>query len=150
MAARFAALSLAPLVLGLATAPSTRGTWYDSLAKPSWQPPRWLFGPVWTMLYILMGVASALVWAKAGWSLPIQLYVAQLVLNYLWSWLFFVKHDLTLASVEILALLAVLVATTAQFWGVDATAGKMMVPYLIWVSFATVLTLTIKAKNPSK
>lgn len=129
---------------GLATASETGGPWYRSLIQPSWAPPRWLFGPVWTALYLLMGVASWLVW-RAGGSLG--MYALQLALNLAWSLIFFKLKSLRWAMAEILVLLAAVLATTASFFRVDQTAGWLMVPYAGWTAFAAVLNATLVRNN---
>lgn len=150
------ALSLAvsvgvPLVggmaIGMSIAPDIK-KWFPKLKKPSWNPPNWLFGPVWTVLYCAMGVAAHRVWKAGGGPLPLGLYAAQLVLNLAWSPLFFRAHNLKAASAEITALLGVLGATIWEFSKVDALAAQLMLPYLGWVSFATALTWNIYLNNP--
>ena len=123
-------------------------TWYATLAKPTWNPPNWIFGPVWTALYISMAVAAWLVWRKGGlWQWPLALFAVQLALNAAWSWLFFGFHMPGAAFVEIVALLAAIVATTIAFWPKSMAAGILMLPYLGWVAFASVLNFTIWRLN---
>jgi translocator protein len=120
--------------------------WYESLQKPAWNPPAWLFGPVWTTLYTMMGFAAWTVWKKHGFtgaSLALTFFVIQLVLNGAWSWIFFGAQSPGWAFVEILILLAVIGITTYMFMEKSKAAGWLMVPYILWVSFATVLTGTI-------
>ena len=126
------------------TAGESRGAWYSSLSRPGWTPPSWVFGPVWTALYVMMGYASYRVW-RAGGSM--RLYAVQLILNFAWSLIFFKAHNLGLATVDILALLGVLTATTIQFWRVDPVAGALMLPYLAWTSYATALNISMYARN---
>ena len=137
-----------PLAVGLGSAAATmgeaRGPWYASLSKPDWTPPSWVFGPVWTVLYVMMGIASYLVW-RAGGSM--SLYAVQLALNCAWSILFFKAHDLGLATVDVVALWVVLAATTLQFSRVDPVAGYLMLPYLAWTTYAAALTISISARN---
>ncbi len=130
---------------------------YASLARPAWAPPGWLFGPVWTTLYLLMGTAAWLVWRAdpgANHGLAgarrrgLQLFVAQLVLNALWTWLFFAWRLGAVAFAEILLLLLVIVATTWQFARVNRAAALCLVPYIAWVSFATALTWAMWRGNP--
>ena len=132
---------------GAVTTPKI-GTWYASLAKPSWNPPNWVFGPVWTTLYICMAVAAWLVWRKdaAAW-LPLTLFGVQLVLNVLWSCIFFGLEMPGLAFAEVLLLWAVIAATMVAFWQRSTVAGILFVPYLAWVSFASVLNFTIRRLN---
>lgn len=140
-----------PLVLGavagLATRTEAKSTWYTSLKKPDWTPPNYLFGPVWTVLYILMGLASYRVWKAGGRQEPMILYGVQLALNVAWSMLFFNAKSLSWALFDVLALLGVLVATTVAFYRIDRVAGYMMLPYLAWVAFAAALTANIYRKN---
>ena len=134
-------------IAGLATRHKVSSTWYNSLEKPSWTPPRQVFGPVWTALYILMGVACWRVWKAGGRSEPMTLYGIQLGLNLAWSLLFFNAQSLKWALFDILALLGVLVATTMSFYKVDKMAGYLMMPYLAWVAYATTLTAGLYYKN---
>jgi benzodiazapine receptor len=133
----------------IATTPEIEG-WYRTLTKPSWNPPDWIFGPVWTMLYILMAVAAWLVWRPAGIAsaaTPLMLFAVQLVLNIAWSWIFFGLHQPGWAFGEIVLLWLAIVATTAAFFRSSKIAGWMMLPYLAWVSFAAVLNFTIWRMN---
>jgi len=126
------------------------GEWYASLAKPSWNPPGYLFGPVWTALYILMGLAAWLVWREVGLSggrAALGLFVFQLALNALWSYLFFGIHQPGLAFIEIVVLWLAILATTITFWRITATAGVLLLPYLFWVGFASVLNLKLWLMN---
>ena len=121
-------------------------TWYQSLAKPSWTPPGWLFGPVWTMLYAAMGVAAWRVWRRGGWSAqsaPLTAFVAQLLLNFAWSFLFFGARQIGWALLEIAALWVAIAGTLWLFRDVDRPAAWLLVPYLGWVTFATALTASI-------
>lgn len=132
---------------GFATRDGVRSTWYAELEKPSWQPPAYLFGPVWTVLYVLMGLAAWRVWKAGARAEPMLLYGVQLALNIVWSFLFFSAKNLKWALFEIIALWGVLVATTVTFYNADRTAGYLMVPYLAWVTFACILTYTIYRRN---
>jgi benzodiazapine receptor len=130
-------------VAGFASMP---GQWYDELAKPAWHPPSWVFGPVWTTLYLLMAVAAWLVWRRGGWTArkrPLGLYLLQLGLNAAWTPAFFGLQSPGLALVVILLLLAAIVATLKAFLVVHRTAAGLLVPYLLWVNFATILNLTL-------
>jgi len=125
--------------------------WYESLVKPSWNPPAWLFGPVWTALYVIMAIAAWLVWREGGWSAqrrPLGLFLAQWVLNALWTPLFFGLHRPDIAFAEILVLWVVLALTVRAFWRVRRIAGLLLVPYLAWVSFAAFLNFTLWRLNP--
>ena len=124
-------------------------SFYAQLSKPSWAPPAWVFGPVWSTLYGLMGVAAWLVWRSPGSKGPaLGLFGAQLAANALWSWLFFAWHRGTLAAVEVLVLLAFIATMVVAFWRTSRLAALLLVPYLLWVSFASVLTWAIWRSNP--
>src|SRR5580765_573739 len=124
-------------------------SFYAQLSKPSWAPPAGVFGPVWSALYTLMGIAAWLVWrSPGGRGVALGLCVAQLAANALWSWLFFAWHRGALASVEVLLLLALIVATVAAFWRASRLAALLLVPYLLWVSFASALTWAVWRSNP--
>jgi translocator protein len=132
-----------------ATMPKIDG-WYASLTKPSWNPPNWIFGPVWTVLYLAMSVAPWLVWRKTGWSgakLPLSLFGLQLALNVAWSWMFFGMESPALAFVEILLLWIAIAATMVVFWLRAKVAGLLFVPYLAWVTFAAALNFVIWRSN---
>ena len=124
-------------------------SFYAQLNKPSWAPPAGVFGPVWSTLYALMGVAAWLVWRSPGSrASALGLFGAQLAANALWSWLFFAWHRGAMAAVEVLVLLALIVATVAAFWRTSRLAALLLVPYFLWVSFASVLTWTVWRSNP--
>jgi tryptophan-rich sensory protein len=126
------------------------GEWYESLVKPDWNPPSYVFGPVWTALYIFMGISAWLVWRKVGFSgaaSVLGLFLVQLVLNSLWSYLFFGIHQPGLALIEIVILWSVILVMTIGFWRISAIAGIMLLPYLCWVSFACVLNLQLWRLN---
>ena len=125
---------------------------YLPLARPSWAPPASLFGPVWTVLYFLMAIAAWLIWKErgmAGARGALTLFIVQLPLNALWSWLFFAWQRGNLAIIEILVLLVFIVLTTIAFWRIRPLAGALMLPYLAWVSFATALTIALVRGNPN-
>lgn len=143
---------LATLATGAIGALSTRHAreFYAGLVKPAWAPPGWLFGPVWTVLYLLMGVAAWLVWRRAGWSgatTALSLFLAQLVCNALWSWIFFAWHRGDLAFAEIIVLFGLIVATVVAFDRVHRSAAVLLLPYLAWVTFAAALNLAIWRAN---
>lgn len=133
----------------------TPGEWYAALEKPPWNPPAWVFGPVWTVLYVMMAVAGWLVWrspeppggARGGWSAgrraALGAFAVQLALNGAWSWLFFGLHRPALAFAEIVALWLAILLTTILFWRIRAAAGALLLPYLAWVSFAAALNLEL-------
>jgi len=137
---------LLPLVVGMlgsfATMDSVR-SWYPTLVRPSFAPPTWVFGPVWSALYVMMGVASWLVWRR-GLARPevraaLTLYGIQLVFNLAWSGIFFGLRQPLAALIEIGILLALIVLTALRFAAVSRTAAALMLPYIAWVTFATVL-----------
>jgi tryptophan-rich sensory protein len=126
------------------------GDWYAMLSKPTWNPPSWVFGPVWTLLYIMMGVSAWLVWKEGGFAQqrkPLTLFLVQLVLNAIWTPLFFGAHELGIAFAEILLLWLAILATILAFRRVSTTAAWLLVPYLLWVSFASVLNATLWCMN---
>ena len=131
---------------GFATA-SGVATWYPTLTKPSFNPPAWVFGPVWTVLYMMMGVAAFLIWrrgfATEGVKLALAVFALQLALNGLWSILFFGLQAPGWALVEIIALWCAITASAVLFWRVAPAAGMLLLPYLAWVSFATVLNASL-------
>jgi len=133
---------LVGFIAGIWTA-SSISSWYNSLNKPSFNPPNWLFGPVWTMLYILMGISLYLVWNSNGSKTAIMFFVIQLVLNFLWSFMFFSLKNPLVAFVDIIILLVMIILTTIQFYPVSRTATGLMIPYILWVSFASVLNFSI-------
>ena len=125
-------------------------SFYAQLSKPAWAPPAGVFGPVWTVLYALMGVAAWMVWrSPERRSTALSLVGAQLAANALWSWLFFAWRQGALAAVEILVLLALIVATIVAFWHISRLAALLLVPYLLWVSFASALTWAVWRSNPT-
>ena len=126
------------------------GEWYASLKKPSWNPPGWIFGPVWTALYALMAVAAWLVWLRGGFAVqrrPLKLFLGQLVLNAAWSPIFFGLHQPGAAFAEIVLLWAAIVVTLAAFRRVSGAASLLLVPYLLWVTFAAVLNFALWRLN---
>ena len=141
-------LAFAAAALG-AIASIDAPSFYAKLNKPSWAPPAGVFGPVWTFLYAAMGVAAWLVWRAPGARrLALGLFGVQLVANVLWSWLFFAWQLGAAAAVEILVLLALIVATAAAFWRHSRVAGLLFVPYILWVAFASALTWSVWRGNP--
>jgi tryptophan-rich sensory protein len=144
----FACFAVA-MIGGAVTTPKI-DNWYATLAKPSWNPPNWIFGPVWSALYLSMAIAAWLVWRQGGISgakLPLALFGIQLVLNVLWSCLFFGLQSPGLALFEVLLLWAAIAATTGMFWQRSMIAGILFLPYLTWVTFAGVLNFTVWRLN---
>jgi translocator protein len=133
----------------LFTTPSIGG-WYVTLHKPWWIPPNWLFGPVWSVLYLSMAIAAWLVWRKGGVSgakLALTLFALQLVLNVCWSAVFFSAHMPGVAFAEIVLLWLFILATVVSFWPISRVAGWLIVPYLLWVAFAAALNYAIWRLN---
>lgn len=122
---------------------------YEMLSLPEWAPEASVFGPVWTVLYAMMGVAAWLVWRAPGrHGVAIGLFGAQLVTNVLWSWFFFAWHGGFFAIADIVLLDILVVATVIAFWRVSRLAGALLVPYLAWIAFATALTISVWQRNP--
>lgn len=133
----------------IATTPEING-WYRTLAKPTWNPPSSVFGPVWTALYLTMAVAAWLVWRPAGFTaarVPLTLFAVQLGLNIAWSWIFFRLHQPGWALVEIVFLWLAIALTMGAFFQRSNLAGWLIVPYLAWVTFATALNFALWRLN---
>lgn len=145
-------LTFAAAAIG-AVGSAEAGTFYQQLVRPHWAPPAWLFGPVWSALYMLIGVAAWMVWRRHGFKgagAALTLFIAQLSANALWSWLFFAWHQGGLAFAEVLVLWALIAATVVSFWRLrERAAALLLLPYLAWVTFACVLTLSIWKLNPA-
>jgi benzodiazapine receptor len=125
-------------------------TWYAALHKPSWNPPNQVFGPVWTLLYLMMALAAWLVWRAAGWPAvrpALGMFAVQLALNVGWSVVFFGLHRPGWAFVEIVVLWAAILATLLLFRPISPRAALLLAPYLLWVSFASVLNLAVWRLN---
>jgi len=142
---------LAGFVGSIFTTPSIP-TWYAALRKPAFNPPNWIFGPVWTSLFVLMGIAAFIVWNKGldrkGVKAALLLFIIQLVLNMLWSYLFFTLHSPLYAFVEIIILWLAILLTMVKFFPISRAAGYLLLPYILWVSFAAVLNFTLFRLNP--
>jgi tryptophan-rich sensory protein len=135
-----------------AVASADADVFYRQLAQPSWAPPAWLFGPVWSALYLLMGVAAWRVWRKHGFDgagKVLWLFIVQLAANALWTWLFFRWRLGAVAFAEIVLLWVLIAATLVGFWRLDRVAGLLLVPYLAWVSYAAALSFTLWQANPA-
>jgi translocator protein len=142
-------LVFAAAALG-AIASVNAASFYAQLNKPSWAPPASLFGPVWTVLYLMMGVSAWLVGRPSGpRRAALSLFGLQLAANALWSWLFFAWHRGALAAVEVLVLLALIVCTVAAFRRCSRAAAALLLPYLAWVAFACLLTWSVWQRNPA-
>ena len=143
-----------PLAVGATgaffTASSVK-TWYTTLNKPSFNPPNTIFAPVWTTLYIIMGISAYLIWQKRHtikhFPRTIAIYAIQLILNLMWSFIFFYAHQIGVALFEIIVLLLVVITNALTFYKIDKLAGLLFIPYILWVSFATVLTYNIFILN---
>jgi benzodiazapine receptor len=148
--AAWIAVSLAAGAAG-AIASANAPSFYNQLVKPAWAPPPWLFGPVWTALYVLMGFAAWLVWHRGPDPIvrrALRLFGLQLLLNALWTWIFFAWRSGGLALADILILWLLILATLASFWRVRPVAGALLLPYLAWVTFATALNAALWIANP--
>lgn len=146
----FTILCLAVSGIGGAITATSVGTWYQTLQKPSFNPPDWLFGPVWTVLYVMMAVAAWLVWRRAGFKngrTALSAFLIQLGLNLGWTVLFFGLQAIGLALIEIVVLLAAIVVTATLFWRIDRWAGALLVPYGLWVAYATSLNAALWRLN---
>ena len=133
----------------LATKPEIPA-WYATINKPSWTPPNWLFGPVWTALYAAMAIAAWLVWRRTGWqdsNGALVLFVIQLVLNLAWSFIFFKFHNPGWAFAEIVALWIAIAATMVKFATISPASAILLSPYLVWVSYAAALNFAIWRLN---
>lgn len=143
-------LSFAVSAIG-ASASIEASTFYGQLTQPAWAPPGWVFGPVWTTLFALMGIAAWLVWRSGGFAQqrwPLAVFACQLALNALWSWLFFAWKLGAAAFFEVLLLWLGIAVTLVLFWRVRRVAGLLLVPYLLWVSFAAILNFSLWRLNP--
>ena len=143
----FVAIAFIPSIFGAAFSPDA---WYASLAKPPWNPPSWLFGPVWTALYVLIGFAGYLAWSSSNSNRrygAFGVYAVQLLLNGLWSPLFFGYHSPAAALLNIVALWVAIWLNMVAFYRINPAAGLLLIPYFLWVSFATVLNASIWTLN---
>ncbi len=143
-------LTFAAAAVGAAASVQAQ-SFYGQLVQPSWAPPSSVFGPVWTVLYALMAIAAWLVWRSGGFRMhrtALTLFLVQLVLNALWSWLFFAWHRGFWAFLDIVVLWALIAATAIAFWRVRTLAAALLIPYLLWVSFAAALNFSVWRLNP--
>lgn len=144
------AISFAAAAAGAAVTSSSVGDWYQTLAKPNWTPPDWLFGPVWSVLFFLMALSAWLVWRRGGWRASpasLALFGLQLLLNVGWSAIFFGLRSPGLAFGEIVILLVAIAATAVAFWGRSTIAALLLMPYLAWTTFAALLNFAIWRMN---
>ena len=133
-------------------AAATSRVFYQELDRPAWAPPGWLFGPVWSVLYLLMAIAAWRVWRARGWAgarTALALNLVQLAANAFWSVCFFMWRDGLLATLDVVALLALVVATLVAYARHDRVAAGLLAPYVVWVSFATALTVAVWQRNPA-
>ncbi len=150
MLCMFIALCMAAAAGGVVFRP---GEWYRDLAKPSWTPPNWVFGPVWTVLYAMIAVAGWLLWKSAGFAgapVAFTLYGIQLVFNAAWSFLFFDRRRVDLALIDVGILWCLIAATITAFYQVDLWAALLLVPYLMWVTAAALLNFHIWRFNSDR
>ncbi len=131
-------------LIGIANVP---GEWYQSLAKPPFNPPNWIFGPVWTALYVLIGIAGARTWLAAPSSARMQMWFGQMALNFLWTPAFFGAESTALGLAVILPLLLSIIAFIRLSWRPDRPSAILFLPYLAWVGFATLLNLSLFLLN---
>jgi translocator protein len=144
-------LAAATLTAMVGGAAGTGGAWYDALEKPAFNPPGFVFGPVWTVLYAMMAIAAWLVWRERGAprrSAALALFTVYLALNAAWSWLFFGFERPDWAFGEIVLLWSAIAALVLLFWRIRPLAGALLLPYLAWVSFAAFLNYTLWRMNP--
>lgn len=146
----FVGACLAVSGFGGAITATSVDTWYQALEKPPYNPPDWVFAPVWLTLYLLMGVSGWRVWRRARWSggrTALTVFAAQLVVNLGWSFLFFGLRQIGLALIEVAILLLVIVLNGVLFWRIDRLAGLLFVPYVLWVAYAAVLNAALWQLN---
>jgi benzodiazapine receptor len=146
-------LSLAPFlaavcIVALSGARFMPGAWYESLEKPPWTPPNWLFGPAWTVLYLMIAIAGWLAWQREGFGIALGFWCANLVLNAAWSWLMFGQRRIGAAFADAIAMLLTIVAFMVSAWPSSQTAALLFLPYLAWVTFAAALNYSILRRNP--
>jgi translocator protein len=144
-------LTFATAAVG-AVASASADAFYAELTRPTWAPPGWLFAPIWSTLYALMGFSAWLVWRSRGFAgarTALVLFIVQLAANALWSWLFFVWHLGALAFAEVLLLWCLIVATIVSFWRASTPAAVLLLPYLAWVTFASALSFAVWRLNPA-
>ena len=146
----FVALCFLVAAAGGAFTASSVDTWFQQLQKPSFNPPDWVFAPVWTMLYLFMAIAGWLVWRTVenkARRLALSIFAVQLLLNFTWSFLFFGQQRVDLALINIIVLLLMIITNGLLFWRIVRWAGILFVPYIVWVAFASVLNVSIWVLN---
>ena len=147
---RFISLLVFVALVGGAAVTGARympGEWYQSLAKPSWTPPDWLFPIAWTVLYFMIAIAAWLVWQREGFGTALVIWLIALVFNATWSYVMFGRHEIGLALINVAALWLSIVAFIWTAWSVDKNASYLFMPYLVWVSFATALNAAVWKMN---
>jgi tryptophan-rich sensory protein len=125
------------------------GAWYESLVRPSWTPPNWLFPIAWTILYAMIAIAGWRVWEAEGFGLTLAVWAVGLILNAAWSWIMFGERQIGWALVDLILMWISIVAFIALAWPIDRTAAYLFLPYLVWVSYAGALNFVIWRLNPS-
>ena len=143
----FLPFALAMIGVGAFGASFKPGVWYKGLVRPWFTPPDWLFGPVWTVLYILIAIAGYLVWRRGGWSTALAFWLANIVLNGLWSMLMFGQHRIDLALIDIVGMVLTIVGFMVTAYRIDPRATWCFAPYLAWVALATALNFSIWRMN---
>ena len=124
------------------------GAWYQSLKRPSWTPPNWLFAPAWSVLYVMIAIAGWRVWSAAGLSAALVIWALNLIFNAAWSWLKFGRRQIQMALFDALDMLVTILVFMVLAWPIDPIATWLFAPYLAWVSFATLLNATLLRLNP--
>ena len=147
-------LTLLPFLLVVAITAITGGRfepgeWYAALAKPDWTPPNWLFGPVWSVLYLMIAIAGWRVWLKVGFGPVVMVWLIQLALNMAWSWLMFGRREIGLAFADIVLMWLAIIGFIVLAAPVDRIAAWLFAPYLVWVSYAMALNYSIWRLNPT-
>ena len=124
------------------------GAWYQTLNKPSWTPPNWLFAPAWSALYLMIAIAGWLIWTRAGFSAALIIWALNLIFNAAWSWLMFGRRQIRTALIDALGMLVTIIAFMALAWPINPLAMWLFAPYLAWVMFATALNASLLRRNP--
>jgi translocator protein len=146
----FVLLCFAARAIGSVFTRQSVQNWYPQLNKPQWNPPNWVFGPVWSFLYLMMALSAWLVWREAGWpgaKFPLLLFGIQLLLNVVWSAVFFGMHAIGAAFGEVLLLWTMTIATAVAFYPVSRLAAWLLIPYIAWVGFASYLNWRLWQMN---
>lgn len=123
------------------------GEWYEQLAKPDWTPPNWLFGPVWSVLYLMIAVSGWFAWKAQGFGVLVAIWVLQLLLNAAWSWIMFGQHQIGIALIDIILLVSVSLLYVTLAWSKSGTAAFLFLPYCVWIAYATALNFALWILN---